>query len=141
MHQVIYSSAAVAPFTETQLAQLLARARINNERLEITGLLLYDDGSFLQALEGESEVIERLYETIGRDKRHHRVVALLRREIDERHFSQWRMGFAAVNAFSKKLPGYSDYLQARNEPAAAASAAERLMGSFRDGRFHSYVAA
>lgn len=141
MHQVIYSSAAVAAFTETELGQLLARARINNERLGISGLLLYDDGSFLQVLEGDQQVIEKLYETIGRDKRHHRVVALLRRDVEERHFAQWRMGFAAVNSFSKKLPGYSDYLQARGDAAAAGSAASRLLASFRDGRFHSYVAA
>lgn len=141
MHQVIYSSAAVTPFTETELGQLLARARVNNERLGISGLLLYDDGSFLQVLEGDQQVIEQLYETIGQDKRHHRVVSLLRREIDERHFGQWRMGFAAANAFSKKLPGYSDYLKARGELGAEANAASRLLAAFRDGRFHSYVAS
>lgn len=141
MHQVIYSSAAVAPFTETELGQLLARARVNNERLGISGLLLYDEGSFLQVLEGEQQVIEKLYDKIEQDKRHHRLVALLRRDVEERHFGQWRMGFAAVNAFSKKLPGYSDYLRARGDASATANAAARLLASFRDGRFHSYVAA
>jgi hypothetical protein len=140
MHQVVYSSAAVQAFTEPQLVDLLARARLNNERLGITGLLLYDDGSFLQVLEGDDRVIDGLYETIGRDKRHHRVVALLRREVPERHFAKWRMGFAAMNASSKHMPGYSAYWQARAEPAAAASAASRLLDSFRDGRFHSFVA-
>lgn len=104
MHQVIYSSAAVEPFSEASLAQLLARARLHNERLGITGLLLYDDGSFLQVLEGDQSVIEQLYETIGRDKRHHRVVALLRRDVAERHFGEWRMGFAAMTTISKRLP-------------------------------------
>jgi hypothetical protein len=134
MHQVVYSSAAVQAFTEAELVDLLAKARINNERLGITGLLLYDDGSFLQVLEGDDRVIEALYEKIGRDKRHHRVVALLRREVPERHFAKWQMGFVAMNASSKHIPGYSQYWQTRTEPAAAASAASRLLESFRDGR-------
>ena len=139
MHQVVYASAAVEAFSEVQLVQLLARARTNNERLGVTGLLLYDEGSFLQVLEGDAKVIELLYETIARDKRHQRVIALLSREAPERHFAKWRMGFAAMNASSKKMPGYTEYWQARAEPAAA-SAASRLLESFRDGRFHSFVA-
>ena len=61
MHQVVYASAAVEAFSEVQLVQLLARARTNNERLGVTGLLLYDEGSFLQVLEGDAKVIELLY--------------------------------------------------------------------------------
>jgi hypothetical protein len=140
MHQVVYSSAAVEAFTESRLVDLLARARVNNERLSITGLLLYDEGSFLQVLEGDAPVLDALYETIGRDRRHHRVVALLRREVPERHFAKWRMGFAAMNASSKKVAGYTEYWHARTEPAAAAGAASRLLESFREGRFHRFVA-
>jgi hypothetical protein len=31
MNQVVYASAAVAPFSETQLTELLARARTKND--------------------------------------------------------------------------------------------------------------
>ena len=138
---MIYSSAAVAPFTETELGQLLARARVKNESLGVTGLLLYDDGSFLQVLERSEQVLDQLYVTIERDKRHHRVVALLRREVEDRYFEQWRMGFTALSSVSRHLPGYSEYLKLRGDPAEAGNAAARLLGAFRDGRFHSYVAA
>jgi hypothetical protein len=141
MHQVVYSSAALTPFTEAQLTELLSRARANNERLGVTGMLLYDDGSFLQALEGDEQVLQALFETIGRDKRHHRVVPLLRRNIDVRHFEQWRMGFASMKTLTQHVPGYSEYLRLRGSPDEAGNAASKLLAAFRSGRFHSYVAA
>jgi len=139
MHQVVYSSAAVAPFRETELTQLLSVARTNNSRLGVTGMLLYDEGSFLQALEGEEHVLEELYGKIAKDERHHRLVLLLRRKIDERHFSQWQMGFASMKALPKNFPGFSDFLRFRGNPIESADAATRLLGAFRSGRFHSYV--
>jgi Sensors of blue-light using FAD len=139
MHQVIYSSAALAPFSEAELNELLAAVRLNNGRLGVTGMLLYHEGSFLQALEGEEQVLDKLYAKIGADKRHHRLVALLRRDIDERHFDDWRMGFASTKALPKNVPGFSDYLRLRGDPIGSANAAARLLAAFRDGRFRSYV--
>jgi Sensors of blue-light using FAD len=139
MHQVVYSSAAIAPFSETQLTELLARARMNNARLGVSGMLLYHEGSFLQVLEGEASPLESLFISISADKRHHRVIALLKREVDERHFGDWRMGFASTKNLPANLPGYSDYLRLRGDPVESAHAAVRLMAAFRDGRFHSFV--
>ena len=139
MQQVVYSSAAVVPFSEAQLTGLLARARINNERLGVTGMLLYHEGSFLQVLEGDASAVANLFSVISADKRHHRVVALLKREVDERYFGSWRMGFASLKNLPSNLPGYSEYLRFRGEPVEGANAAVRLMSAFRDGRFHSYV--
>ena len=140
MHQVVYSSAAVEAFSEAQLTELLANARANNERLGVTGMLLYHEGSFLQVVEGEAEVLDHLFQKIGKDKRHHRVVPLLKRQVDERHFDNWKMGFVAAKNLPKSMPGYSDYLRLRGDPVDAGNAAARLLASFRDGRFHSYVA-
>lgn len=139
MHQVIYSSAAVAPFSEVALTDLLAAARISNSRLGVTGLLLYHEGSFLQVLEGDERVLEHLYAKIGKDERHHRLVALLRRQVDARHFDQWQMGFASTKHLPKNMPGFSEYLRLRGDPVESANAAARLLAGFRDGRFRSYV--
>jgi len=139
MHQVFYSSAALAPFSDTQLTELLAVARVNNGRLGVTGMLLYDDGSFLQVLEGAESVVESLYAKIGRDKRHHRVVALLRRSVDNRYFDQWQMGFASMKTVPTSMPGYSDYLRLRGNPIESGNVAAVLLAAFRDGRFRSYV--
>lgn len=139
MHQVVYSSAAVVPFSEPQLAELLGRARKNNERLGVSGMLLYHDGSFLQVLEGDIRVLDTLFTLISADKRHRRIVTLLRREVDERHFGDWRMGFASMKNLPANLPGYSDYLRLRGDPVEGANAAIRLMAAFREGRFRNSV--
>jgi hypothetical protein len=102
-------------------------------------LLLYHEGSFLQTLEGDEHVLENLYAKICQDKRHHRLVALLRRQVDARHFDQWQMGFASMKALPKNMPGFSDYLRLRGDPIEGANAASRLLAAFRDGRFRSYV--
>ena len=102
-------------------------------------MLLYHEGSFLQALEGEPSNLETLYAKIAKDKRHHRMVALLRREVDARHFDQWQMGFASMKALPKNMPGFSEYLRLRGDPIESANAAARLLAAFRDGRFRSYV--
>lgn len=141
MLQIIYSSAAVAPFSETELTELLGKARVNNGRLGVTGMLLYHEGSFLQALEGDEHVVDALYTKIGKDKRHHRVVALLRRPIDDRYFDQWQMGFASSKGLPYNMPGFSDYLRLRGNALESGNAAARLLAAFRDGRFRSYVQA
>jgi hypothetical protein len=141
VHQVIYSSAAVEPFSDSALTELLALARVNNARLGVTGMLLYHDGSFLQILEGNEHVLEHLYAKIGKDKRHHRLVALLRRSVDARHFDQWQMGFVSRKTLPNNMPGFSDYLRLRGDPIEGANAAARLLAAFRDGRFRSYVQA
>jgi hypothetical protein len=139
MHQVFYSSAAVSPFDDAELTELLAVSRANNARLGVTGMLLYDRGSFLQALEGDEHVVASLFTKIGKDKRHHRVVALLRRDVTERYFDQWQMGFASMKAVPASMPGYSDYLRLRGDPLESGNAAARLLAAFREGRFRSYV--
>jgi hypothetical protein len=139
MLQIIYTSVAVAPFSELELTRLLMLARANNTRLGVSGMLLYDDGSFLQAIEGEAPVLEALFQRISGDPRHGRVAMLLRREIDARHFGDWSMGFVASKYLSRNLPGYSDYLRLRGEPDKSANAADRVLAGFREGRFRSYV--
>jgi hypothetical protein len=141
MLQVIYSSAARVPFSELELTLLLTNARANNTRLGVTGMLLYQDGSFLQVIEGDEPILEALFQKIGRDERHLRVSTLLRREVEARHFGDWAMGFVSPKYLTQALPGYSEYLRLRaSEPEKSANAADRVLAGFRAGRFRSYVA-
>ncbi|HKO50089.1 MAG TPA: BLUF domain-containing protein [Polyangiaceae bacterium] len=139
MYQVIYSSAATTPFSDAELASLLLRARTNNLRLGVSGLLLHHAGSFLQVLEGDRAVLERLFATIRLDRRHNRVVKLLEREVAERHFADWKMGFVSMGNLVQALPGFSDYLRHRGDASKAADAADRVLSAFRSGRFRSHV--
>lgn len=66
-YQLLYISAAEHEFSEKELEELLKAARENNERLEISGMLLFHKGSFIQALEGKKDDVERLYQNISID--------------------------------------------------------------------------
>jgi hypothetical protein len=105
-------------------------------------MLLYDDGSFLQVLEGDCEPLVALYARILLDPRHKDITKLLEREIDERQFGDWKMGFVSVTRLGVSLPGYSEFLQLRGEASSSGGTqALRVLSQFRDGRFRSEVEA
>ena len=57
VYQVLYLSAAARLFSDVELRALLADARARNEAAGLTGMLLYEDGHFLQTL----EVVVRIF--------------------------------------------------------------------------------
>jgi hypothetical protein len=141
MQQLIYSSAAVKAGGEVELSRLLLTARRNNVALGVTGMLLYHEGSFLQILEGDEKNVEMLFERISMDPRHCRVMLLLRRDIDAQHFQDWSMGFIDIKGLAARLPGYSDFLRHRSDPARAGSLASRVLTQFCEGKFRNLVSS
>jgi hypothetical protein len=110
---LVYASSAVRPFSRPDLSDLLATSRENNARLGITGMLLYKDGNFLQALEGEEGAVRALYERIGTDPRHGGEITLLEGHTEERQFPDWSMGFRDLNSPEERdASGYSEFLNA-----------------------------
>ncbi len=108
---LIYGSSAVEPFSEADLVTLLAKSRENNHRLGVTGILLYQDGNFLQVLEGEDTTVAALYQTISADPRHRGILTFMKRPIPQREFSDWEMGFVNLDTTdAEQIPGYSPYL-------------------------------
>ena len=93
MIELIYGSSACQPMTWEQIEDLLRTSRAKNAAKGVTGLLLYQDGSFIQALEGEAAAVEELFREIAADPRHSGVLVLSRGEIERRSFADWSMGF------------------------------------------------
>lgn len=88
MYQLVYISSAVGAVAT---AAILAKSQANNARNGVTGLLYADGKRFLQALEGERDVVERTYTRIAADPRHRGLVVLSKREVSEREFGPWAM--------------------------------------------------
>lgn len=98
MLSIVYSSKATEAFEEAHLVDVLLRSRRNNRRLALSGMLIYRDGYFLQAIEGpEAELRERMTR-IADDPRHSDIAVLLEEMIDERMFPAWTMGFQETDA-------------------------------------------
>ncbi len=87
----IYASTATRPFSEAQLATLIQGARVKNQGLGVTGILVYMSGRFFQILEGEAAVIEQLYAAIEGDQRHKEVTRIIFESIHAREFRDWSM--------------------------------------------------
>ena len=53
MYYIVYLSSASKLFTEDELKEIVDISVKNNTRLGITGMMLYNEGNFIQVLEGE----------------------------------------------------------------------------------------
>ncbi|MGI2260346.1 BLUF domain-containing protein [Shewanella sp. GXUN23E] len=91
--ELVYMSRAQSPLLPRDLNALLEQARVGNASLGISGVLLYQSGSFVQLLEGEEPAVRELFNKIKRDPRHSRVTQLYAGYLLERHFADWSMGF------------------------------------------------
>ncbi|MEM7323479.1 MAG: BLUF domain-containing protein [Actinomycetota bacterium] len=140
--QLGYASAAKRPFTDDELVELLTKARVANAARNVSGLLLYHQGSFLQVLEGEKSVVEALYRKIGEDPRHTDKVLLFRREDVERCFDQWTMGFHHARS-GQTPPGLNRFLEtgAAGLTAEDGETVRDVLLGFRDGRWRRTVDA
>ena len=136
MFQLVYVSNDAASFTAPQLVTLLKTSRVNNTRLNITGMLLHQRGRFLQVLEGEESAVRSLAAKIGRDPRHHTVVTLHTSVIAQRDFPDWSMGFHDLeNPDAAGVEGFSHLLQSSLSPSAFRSdlpAAKRMLLAFKN---------
>jgi ABC-type tungstate transport system permease subunit len=86
---LIFVSAEKHPMGSRDLEQLFRTSHTNNSRRNVTGALLYADGSFMELLEGEKSVIDKLFRKIEQDARHHFVMLIDRSPLQEREFSSW----------------------------------------------------
>jgi hypothetical protein len=89
-----YGSHAVGETKPSDVMDILKVARKINKELEITGVLLYNKGWWLQVLEGSfSAVTSLFFDHIQKDKRHTNVTLLVLDPTTQRHFANWDMGF------------------------------------------------
>jgi hypothetical protein len=93
---IIYFSQSTKFFEESSLPILLEQWRLDNAKVNITGILLYVQGSIMQVLEGESQAIETLFDRIQTDRRHTDVTRVMNRPIAQRLFPDWTMGYETV---------------------------------------------
>lgn len=94
---LIYISSAKNSLHEGDLCNILDESRERNKELNVTGMLLYMNDSFMQVLEGRHENVNHIYEKISQDPRHHDLHHLGTYPLKERNFSDWTMGFKKVD--------------------------------------------
>ena len=135
MLQVIYVSKATRKFSGKELIDLLKVSRENNGPVDVTGILLYHNESFLQVLEGPEENVEAVYEKIQKDPRHTNFLLLLRRTIEKKEFGNWSMGFVDANKTAARVEGFVEYLSCLKNMTLDAGRARILLNRFQEGSY------
>ncbi|MFN3990885.1 MAG: BLUF domain-containing protein [Erythrobacter sp.] len=84
-----YKSKAAFTPTHADLEELVYHARIRNRSVGVTGMLLYENGKFLQTLEGPPEGLKLIWSAIREDRRHSHIEILSEHVVSSRLFSDW----------------------------------------------------
>jgi len=134
--QLTYISVARRPMAENDLLQILEKSRDNNLHYDITGMLLFRDSYFIQALEGEQRIVRDLFQRIAADERHHHVLEIGTDEINARDFDNWSMGFNYANNTQvnfSQVEGFTDCMtrEITYEFLAEESRAKTLLKLFK----------
>ncbi|MEJ2681203.1 MAG: BLUF domain-containing protein [Gammaproteobacteria bacterium] len=139
----IYASGVAKEFSTLEIEELLSKAREKNARLGVTGILLFEGGSFFQVLEGDAETIKKLYKTIRSDSRHQRITKLIFEPIKTREFADWSMGLAVVSMKKlNKIEGLNDFFRdGKCFTDLDEGRVKKLLEAFKEGRWRTTITA
>lgn len=96
LFQLVYISTATAEYQISELNNILSVSRENNAREDITGMLLYHQGTFFQMLEGAESAVNAVMDRIKKDERHFGITVLLAHKITQRLLADWSMAYRDV---------------------------------------------
>lgn len=88
---LLYVSEAARRLLPHEIRELKRVSTRNNAALDVSGLLLYRAGRFMQLLEGPELFVATIFGRISRDPRHHYITKLSHDYIEHRTFGEWNM--------------------------------------------------
>lgn len=93
MHVIVYTSEYQGgdKSINSVLEDISRVSRIKNLEKDISGLLFYHNGRFLQIIEANKNVLEELMSTLSADERHRNILRLVDEPIRKKSFSSWNM--------------------------------------------------
>ena len=93
MHMICYMSDYSNPIDNIHkdIEEITIVAKRENALRQITGVLFFFEGKFLQVVEGEEPVLRQLMKNIEADGRHENIEYLIDTEVEKRGFYDWNM--------------------------------------------------
>jgi hypothetical protein len=112
MNYLIYVSTSSRLLNSDDLGQILLEGRKNFTNRGITGMMLYSNGTIFQALEGEEEVLDDLFDGMQYDGIQKSLIKLKTGKESNRTFSDWSVGFkASCTDMVTRVTGFIDPLK------------------------------
>jgi hypothetical protein len=101
--RILYKSVAVSSLTQKDVADIVAHSNKNNNAKGISGFLVFENGRFMQLLEGDEAIVKDLYYSkIAKDSRHSDVI-VLKESHGPRTCSDWTMSQLPIGMFESKF--------------------------------------
>lgn len=125
-----YVSSAVRRMSDAELEALLRGARRFNAGADVSGVLLYHDGSFFQYLEGPPAAVAAAYDRVHVSPLHRGIFELLHAAAPQRHFHGWHMGFSQPGASLMLALSHADWVSAQRRIGPPSNGGVQLLLDF-----------
>lgn len=91
---IAFISKSRYPLSDTELDDIIVSARTSNQKLGVTGVLLYHHNTFFEFFEGNVDSVNAVYARIKSSRKHHHIIEVARGTSKTPYFEQWSMGFS-----------------------------------------------
>ena len=97
LYEVLYVSTIAEDASPIVVAEIVAKARLHNRALDITGLLVFDGMRFCEQLEGRQVDVLAQLAQIQADTRHCRLLVVHQAPLKARRFTRFSMGYTTLD--------------------------------------------
>ncbi|WP_203255877.1 BLUF domain-containing protein [Hyunsoonleella ulvae] len=110
---ICYVSSCSITESIDSIKSIYNKAKANNLKHHISGILIFHKGNFLQILEGRAEQVDTTFNKIKNDTRHSNIIKVINTNIEERIFEDYNFGFTVVKTSTefKELNEYLNWLK------------------------------
>lgn len=114
LYSLCYISNALKLLPQSQLRTLNNFCMERNNALNVTGVLVYVEGTFIEVLEGEKSDLDKIFSEIKIDERHDQITIMFHSPIEHRSFktyytaSQFSSQQKFLNALESEMQGRDD---------------------------------
>lgn len=98
MIRLTYVSIASDDITPADINAIEATAIRENQKRDVTGILLFNGRNFMQVLEGAPRDVLETYARLHDDPRHHGLIQIAYAPIETRAFPDWSMRVSLVRS-------------------------------------------
>jgi hypothetical protein len=106
LEQVTYTSFAAPQIGAGEVFKIIQDSTHNNRSRDITGVLVFLEGQFLQVLEGCPNEVGQLVGRIQNDAQHHSMKVVRQKLVTEREYPAWHMTRVALDSVKADLGPY-----------------------------------
>lgn len=132
LHCIIYTSISSRKLSNDKLNKYLRKLKAKYEEKNLTGIFLYLDPYIMQILEGEEELLIKLFKKINKDSRHRKIRLIYSQPIKQRLFLNWTI----MSSAHENIEDSESFINVVNVPdknfVSSASQVQQLLIMFKN---------